>query len=317
MKKFFAGLAVCTAALAMLTFTACGEKNGDKTITLDDGRVYVGQVVDGVPNGAGRLTDDYGSEWKGNFVDGVLQGYGTYIGYDLVEYEGMFKDGEFEGLGHRIDAAGNDFKGSFVAGEAEGFGRIEWSSGCYYEGGLHNGVMHGMGWMTWPGGDAYFGEWNNGNPEGYGCKLFYDASIASSQKGDYSTYNKYVGQMVNNFPHGQGIMYFQGSGGIYNGKWEQGIRNDENGVYYFESGIEFLKFEGAFSKSKNNGWIWGHGTMWYADGRVVTGTWEGTECVSVDEETTSDNASVIAEARAVARNVTDNELLLTLLREAG
>lgn len=317
MKRFLAILTAGVAALGIASLTACNEggteAGGDKTVTLDDGSVYVGQVTDGVPNGYGTLTDAIGSEWKGNFVDGKLQGYGTYYGYDLVEYEGMFKDGLFDGLGHRIDSNGNDWKGAFVAGKAEGFGRIEWSTGCYYEGGWHNGNMHGIGWMTWPVGDAYFGEWTNGNPEGFGCKLFYDAAVASCKKGDYTTYNKYVGEMVNGFPEGKGIMYFQGSGGIYYGGWDKGDRDDDNAVYYFEPGINEVKFEGAFSKAKNAGWIWGEGTMWYSDGRVVTGVWEGTKCVEVISESTYDPSGAQTEAQAALDYVNQSENLNVLL----
>lgn len=282
MKKIF--LAIIVAAM-LLSLTACGSENtasaGEQTVKFDDGSVFVGEVKDGKPNGQGTMTDALGNEWTGNFVDGVLQGFGTYVGYDLVEYEGMFVDGQFNGMGHRIDANGNDYQGNFVDGMANGFGRIEWSTGCIYEGGMKDDMMDGNGWMTWPVGDAYFGEWITGSPNGFGCKVYYDPAIPSCILGDYTTYNKYVGQMVNNMPQGYGIMYFQGSGGIYIGNWEDGVRNDLHGVYYFEPGIDMVKFEGAFSKDKNAGWIWGDGTMWYSDGRVVTGTWEGTECVNV------------------------------------
>lgn len=314
MNKKITAIAAAALAALIVPMAACGDnQNADQTITLEDGSIYVGKVVDGVPNGEGVLTDFIGNEWKGKFVDGKLEGFGNYVGVDLVEYEGMFENGQFNGLGHMVDTAGNDFKGTFADGKLEGFGRIEWTTGCYYEGGWHDGAMDGMGWMTWPVGDAYFGEWEKGNPNGFGCKLFYDAAVANCVKGDYTTYNKYVGEIVNNFPHGTGIMYFCGSGGIFIGDWVEGIRDDENGIYYFEPRIEFVKFEGHFSKAQNAGWIWGEGTMWYADGRVVTGVWEGTECVEVISESTADASLVISEAADAAKSVEDNELVTSLM----
>ena len=306
MKKLFS--LVLVVALAFTLFTGCGDKGPKiETITLEDGNTFVGIVVDGVPNGEGTLTDIMGSEWKGNFVNGKLEGYGYYLGYDLLEYEGFFVNGLFEGYGHWVGANGDDFKGMFVGGSMNGVGRMEFTTGCFYEGGWVNGHMHGMGWMTWPVGDVYFGEWKEGNPVGWGCKMFYDSAFG--EKGNYATYNKYVGEMVNNLMHGWGIMYFAGSGGVYVGGWEEGVRNDEHAVYYFEPGIDCVKFEGAFSRSKNNGWIWGEGTMWYSDGRVVTGVWEGLECIEEYSSDVTDPEDVENEAEAVRDSFMDNELV--------
>lgn len=314
-KKISALFAVC--AIGLVSLYGCGGRgsgNNVQTIQLEDGSEYVGIVADGKPNGEGTLTNLLGSEWKGTFKDGKLQGYGTYLGYDLVEYEGFFADGEFSGYGHQSGANGDEYWGMFEKGAKNGVGRMEYTTGCVYEGGWVDGFMHGMGWMTWPVGDAYFGEWKNGNPQGFGCKIFYDAAF--SVKNDYSTYNKYVGNMENNFPDGWGIMYFQESGGVYVGDWDTGIRSDEHGVYYFESGSEFVKFEGAFSKEKNSGWIWGEGTMWYADGRVVTGIWENTTCVEEKTEQTLSNVSVVyEEAESQRADFLSNPLLLQTMEK--
>ena len=304
MKKILATL--FAAALCLTCFAGCGgEENKIQTIDLGEGKTYVGEVVDGVPQGEGTLSDLLGSEWKGTFVDGKLQGWGTYVGYDLVEYEGQFVDGQFNGFGTCTYGNGDLYTGQFVNGKPEGVGRMEYTTGCYYEGGWKDGFMDGMGWMTWPVGDAYFGEWSKGTPAGFGCKVYYDASISSMKKGDYTTYNKYVGEMQNNLPHGEGIMYFQGSGGIYFGAWDEGTRDDDWAIYYFEPGIDCVKFEGAFSATKNGGWIWGYGTMWYSDGRIVTGTWEGQTCVEVESETNGNVETVTAQAAALAASLND------------
>ncbi len=297
-------LAVCTAGMCL---AGCGGAGGAKeqTLTLDNGNEYVGQVENGLPNGAGTMTDYLGSEWKGTFVDGVLQGYGTYIGFDLTEYEGFFKDGKFEGLGHRVSANGDDYTGQFVDGKANGVGRMEYTSMCVYEGGFKDDRMDGMGWMTWPVNDIYFGQWKNGDPEGFGCKLFY-ATDVGSVKDDYKTYNIYVGNMKKNQMDGWGIMKFY-TAGIYMGNWDNGVRDDTNGIYYFEEGLKEVKFIGSFSKSKNNGWIWGEGTMYYNDGTSVTGTWNGTTCTNKTGTGAVSPAALAAERNSVNAQIVSSE----------
>ncbi len=306
-RLFTVGLAVCMAG--MFGLTACGE-NKEQTLKLDDGKEYVGMVENGVPNGQGTLTDMMGSEWKGNFVDGKLEGFGTYCGYDLEEYEGFFKNGVFSGYGHLSRANGDELWGMFENGKSNGVGRCEYTTACVYEGGWVNGYMEGMGWMTWPVGDVYFGEWKSGDPTGFGCKLFYDPALSTCVKGDLSTYNIYVGNMLKNMMNGWGIMRFSEKGAIYSGNWDNGVRDDENGIYFFEENSVFLKYVGAFSKSKNNGWIWGEGTMYYKDGRIVTGIWENTTCVEVISETAGGNtAALTAEAEAMRERLLSNDLL--------
>lgn len=305
MKKRIIAAALALSFGAMFALAGCGD--GTQTITLEDGSTYVGQATDGVPDGTGTLTDFLGSQWTGTFVEGKISGYGTYTGYDFTEYDGFFENGLFSGMGHMSAANGDEYWGMFENGKKNGVGRMEYTTACVYEGGWVDDFMQGMGWMTWPVGDMYFGQWELGNPQGVGCKLFYDAAF--SVKDDLYTYNMYVGGMKNNLMNGWGIMYFAETGGIYAGDWEDGIRNDEHGVYYFESGIEFVKFEGAFSKDKNSGWIWGEGTMWYADGRVVTGVWENTDCVQIYEEGNTDPSDPAGEAETAKADFFANELV--------
>ncbi len=296
LKKSIVAVALC--ALMAFAFAGCSEKGGDQTITLEDGSTYVGEVTDGVPNGEGTLTDLMGSTWTGTFVDGKLNGYGTYLGYDLVEYEGFFKDGVFEGYGHWIGSNGDEYNGMFQNGKQNGVGRMDYTTECDYEGGWVDGMMEGYGWMTWPVGDAYFGEWKAGNPNGFGLKLFYDAALGTMEMRNYQTYNKYVGGMKDGLPDGRGIMHFAGPGDLYIGNWTSGARNDENGINYFGENQEWVKFVGTFDKDYSGGWINGEGTMWYSDGRVVTGIWEGTTLIEEFSSEQTDPALIRAEAEA-------------------
>lgn len=303
LKKVLLIFALC--AMATMAFVGCS--GGEETITLEDGSTYVGEVVDGVPNGEGTLTDQMGSVWTGTFVDGKLNGYGTYLGYDLVEYEGFFKDGLFDGYGHWIGSNGDEYDGMFSAGKQNGVGRMDYTTECDYEGSWVNGMMDGFGWMTWPVGDVYFGEWSEGNPNGFGMKLFYDASL--SEKGNYQTYNQYVGFVTDNLMNGWGIMHFAGPGDLYVGNWVSGARDGQGICYFGENNAEgCVKFVGTFDKDYSGGWINGEGTMYYSDGSVVHGIFEGTELkeeISVDQ---TDPDEVIEEAAEAQANFLANPI---------
>lgn len=308
MKKLWKALLILAMVVAVAVLS-CACSN-EKTITLDDGSTYVGEVENGVPNGHGVLTSELGSTYEGNFVDGKLQGWGTYVGFDYTEYEGQFVDGEFEGLGHIIFSNGDEYWGQFVDGIRSGVGRQQYTTACDYEGGWVDDYMEGMGWMTWPCGDVYFGQWYRGDPSGFGCKVFYDPAF--SVKGEYTTYNIYVGNMEKNLMDGWGIMRFGESGGIYMGNWDAGIRDDTNGIYFFEEGSTCMKFTGSFSATSNSGWIWGEGTMYYADGLAITGLWEGTTLVEEYSRSYFEPESVDAERAAAADQVLENENLKSM-----
>lgn len=278
MKKQIAMACAAVLLVAACGLTACGGAK-DQTLKLEDGSTFVGKVSNGKPNGYGKLTDADGNEWEGNFTDGLLQGYAAYKGFDFVEYTGEFVDGKFHGLGKIVYANGDEYRGTFEEGEKIGVGEMIFSdSGCVYQGGWEKDQMHGFGWMSWTMGDIYWGNWRNGLPQGFGCKVFFDSNF--SVKGDYLTYNMYTGRLSGNMMDGWGMMYSAESGGVYVGNWQNGVRKDDNGTYYFENGAEWLKFVGAFSAEENaGGWIYGEGTMYYADGRAVHGIFHGTDLV--------------------------------------
>ena len=286
MKRILTLAVGAMLALSVCGFSGCGEKNtsAEQTLTYDNGSVYVGVVKDGKANGSGKLTDANGNIWEGEFIDDFLQGYGKYTGFDFVEYTGEFKDSLFDGLGYIVYSNGDEYWGQFENNQKIGAGRMVFAdSGCVYEGSWADDNMSGFGWMSWSMGDIYWGNWKNGTPQGFGCKVFFDSAF--SIKGDYLTYNIYSGRMSGNLMDGWGMMYYAESGGVYAGNWKGGVRDDENGIYYFEEGAEWLKFVGNFSAEENDGWIWGEGTMYYADGRVVEGIFHGTELIEASSET--------------------------------
>lgn len=206
-------------------------------------------------------------------TDPEFSGQATYEDEDGNVYTGNFVNGLYDGYGVMEYATSTVYEGTWKEGKREGTCKITWDSGCIYIGEAHDNLMDGIGYMLWTMGDYYFGEWKNGNPNGNGSKYYMvdpTAEFANQQ------YNIYTGEFVNNLKVGKGIMRYN-FGAIYDGEWQNDIRQGY-GTVYWESGLEFLKFEGDFE----NDWIKGHGTMYYADGRTVTGTWEGTNLISED-----------------------------------
>jgi hypothetical protein len=62
-------------------------------VSLPDGSVYEGPIIDGKFNGQGKLFSDGKFFYEGNFKDGLMDGYGV-IHSDTYEYTGKFKEGE-------------------------------------------------------------------------------------------------------------------------------------------------------------------------------------------------------------------------------
>lgn len=205
-----------------------------------------------VLNGYHEVEDVEGNLYKGNFVDGVYSGYGVMEYANTTVYEGTWEDGKWEGSC-----------------------KITWDSGCIYIGEAHEGLMDGVGYMIWPMGDYYYGEWKKGNPNGAGTKYYLVDSTAEDVQHQY---NIYTGDMVNGLKVGKGVMRYT-FGDVYDGDWENDVRSGQ-GTVYWQPGLEWIKFIGTFK----NDWIDGEGTMYYSDGRIVTGTFKGTDQVGVDND---------------------------------
>ena len=92
-----------------------------KTIRLENGDVYKGDVKDGRPSGKGVMRYTNGDVYEGSFVDGVRSGQGVMIYSDGTVYSGAWKD-DPQPL-------------AFIELEATAFG----------------GVQHGVSlWWIWP-----------------------------------------------------------------------------------------------------------------------------------------------------------------------
>jgi hypothetical protein len=98
----------------------------------------------------------------------------------------------------------------------------------------------------------YVGEIENGNPNGQGTVT-------------YANGNKYVGKWKDGKYNGQGTETFA-NGNKYVGKWKDGKRNGQGTVTYASGN----KYAGKWKDGKRNG----QGTVTYANGNKYGGKWK-------------------------------------------
>ena len=154
------------------------DKNstGKASYTFPDGRVYVGEFVNGLPDGFGTMTFNNYDEYEGQWTAGEMEGHGIYRFYDKVadkcknKYEGGFRNSKFNGLGKMEYSNRTFYCGEWVAGKRNGYGKLwypsgdllygkwqndeittgvfEFADGCKYVGGFKNFKFSGFGVFT-------------------------------------------------------------------------------------------------------------------------------------------------------------------------
>ena len=122
--------------------TARQLAHGAGTLTLADGRTYVGEFQCGRRHGHGTWTA--GDVYKGRWRNDVPYGKGTRTGADGSVYDGEWKGGRAHGHGTKVEPDGSKYVGDFVADRRHGHGHEydasgalvregEWRDGAPYE----------------------------------------------------------------------------------------------------------------------------------------------------------------------------------------
>lgn len=173
--------------------------SGTARIAWPDGRVYDGQLADGVPHGMGIETLPDGRHYEGQWLEGQRHGFGTLTAPDGSHYEGEWRngqrfgsgtlvtadggryDGEWaydqpSGFGTRVTPDGETYTGEWAGGRRYGYGRLETAGGLVYEGTWVDGERHGFGREHRPDGSRYDGEWQRGSRHGQGRETRPDGS---------------------------------------------------------------------------------------------------------------------------------------------
>jgi len=128
-------------------------------LTFEDGDVYEGETLNGVPNGKGKRTWKNGTDvYEGDFVNGKMTGKGkrAYLNGDV--YEGEFVNAVPHGKGKESNRNGTIvYEGDWVDGKKHGKGTYT-SESCTFEGEFVNGLQS-KGKCTYKDGRVEEGNW--------------------------------------------------------------------------------------------------------------------------------------------------------------
>ncbi|MEQ8486238.1 MAG: hypothetical protein RIB46_17905 [Pseudomonadales bacterium] len=147
---------------------ADGLPDGVGVETLPDGTRYQGQWQAGKRHGFGSLSAADGSAYEGEWQNGLRFGSGTYLGADGDRYDGEWAYDQPSGFGTRLAADGETYTGEWAGGRRYGYGRLETAAGLVYEGTWVDGERHGYGTEHRPDGSRYEGEWQRDKRHGQG-----------------------------------------------------------------------------------------------------------------------------------------------------
>ena len=125
-----------------------------REIKYDNGRKYIGQILNGLPEGRGTWYVNNGDRYEGEFKKGIYDGKGIWYSHDGRRYEGDFK---------------ND--------KQEGKGIMYYKDGDRYEGGWKNDKRDGKGIYYYSNGDREMGDYANGKQIGKHVKLTINGNV--------------------------------------------------------------------------------------------------------------------------------------------
>ncbi|OWZ17783.1 LOW QUALITY PROTEIN: hypothetical protein PHMEG_0008235 [Phytophthora megakarya] len=257
------------------------DANPVKTKTLSSGDVYVGEMnADQTQrHGKGKCTYANGDEYDGDWRDDQRCGQGVmrYASSQDV-YAGQWENDQRHGYGiyeyHVPDAAPHT-------------GGAQRRQPMKYEGQWVNDLKHGPGTLTFSDGMKLVGVWVNDvlDTSGKSCLEGYDDGL--------NGVCRYVGEVRDGVPHGQGESHHHISGEVYEGGWLAGRRSGhgvstlrDGSVYRGEwrSGRRngFGVFEDVRTRARYDGkWVGGvrcgHGVCKYANGCMYEGDWLNDE----------------------------------------
>ena len=224
-----------------------------------DGR-YLGEIVTGVPNGQGTYTFPDGKKYVGKWKDGKYNGEGIFTRPIGSKYVGEFKDGERNGQGISTSYLGFKFEG-------------EWKKNKPW-----NGILYDKdGKIT----SKYLNGVKKVKPvvvveksrKGVLYQRRVDGKLGWFEDGNEKNHGKWVGEIKNGKPNGQGTVYLP-DGRKYLGELKDGYKHGQGSYTWFNGD----KYIGEFK----NGLLNGKGTYTNPDGSKYVGEfkdgnpWNGT-----------------------------------------
>lgn len=160
------------------TFNIHGERDGQGTMTWDNGDVYEGEFFNGNRHGHGTLKFADGSKYVGSWECNYQHGIGTRRWNNGDRYTGEYKNGKRTGEGKFYFNNGDLYVGAWVDGVMHGDGRYYYSSGQRFEGCFLNGCRHGKGKLQSLDGSIDIGIYEKDVPRGVGIRWSADRTQA-------------------------------------------------------------------------------------------------------------------------------------------
>jgi hypothetical protein len=103
---------------------AAGQVQGEATLKLPDGGLYIGTVRNGVPDGKGYFRDADGTQYEGEVHEGRREGVAEALFPKGNRYKGEWKNGRPDGIGTMTYMLGGAYEGHWRAGERDGTGTM-------------------------------------------------------------------------------------------------------------------------------------------------------------------------------------------------
>ena len=275
--------------------TAVWEYTED--MSLSEGTVYTGLLVDGVPYGYGFIAYEDGTSYTGEFVGGKRSGVG-FLDEGDDYYVGEWKNDAQNGYGYRHYFDGSIFEGNWLDSAPNGQGSYtyvngetvsgEWAfnivgdfiniletenyyASGYYVGLMKDGLPCGFGHLLMDVYDEdhlilYSGEWKDGHPHGEGTfSTVNDEELTgewSYEEDDDKSVFLLDGKVT-------GIGIWEYPNGTYIGEFRNGLSH----------GFGFLMFDDGdlYVGDWQDGEYHGYGTYYWPDGDWFEGEWENDQ----------------------------------------
>lgn len=162
------------------SFNIYGERDGDGTMTWENGDVYKGGFFNGNRHGHGTLSFADGSEYVGEWECNLQHGIGTRRWVNGDCYTGQYRNGKRTGEGRFYFSNGDMYTGNFSSGVMEGFGRYYYASGQRFEGNFSRGHRRGKGKLQRTDGSLDVGVYDKDVRTGPGVRWSADRTQAWS-----------------------------------------------------------------------------------------------------------------------------------------
>ena len=226
-------LILLISILLLSSFLVSCEKKEQVNLTFPNGDKYVGEFKDDKPNGKGTYTWSDGRKYEGEFKDGIKHGQGTWTSIKGYKFIGEWRENK------SWNGKEYDKKGNIIGKYVNGVKIIEEPVVVVEEKPMVVVEKKPMMVVEKRQTGVLFRRWENRQWRWF-------------RNGNKKKDRKYVGDIRNGGPNGQGTLIFP-DGDKYVGKFKDGVYHGQ-GTYTFHDGAKYV---GEFKDGK----VW-NGTVY-------------------------------------------------------